>query len=577
MLKRFLSNLPKLFCGKGMEINSINMAREFLLKGNLEGAWTICQAMRAKHGESADLLALEGGILGIKGDLVEARTLLEKALWLDPEHIQANADLGNIAIAEGRSDDAIRLIDRALTLDPANPIILTNRGQIELVKKRWIEAEQYFVSALKAAPEYLLAIEALFLIYDESEQYQKAFELLDRLLALTPESGHWLRLRGFFLYKRMFQPTQADAAFDAAERAGESSAAFWVDRGICARDLGDGERAVAYFNKAHALEPDNPLPTFHTGLVHLYQQRYAEGWDAYEMRLHDEHWLGTQLPAPRWQGENLKDGILLVMVEQGLGDEIMFASCFEDLPRDMTIYADCAEKLLMIFTYSFPYIRFVPKGSLPAVAVENNDARAIPIGSLPQRYRRSFGSFPRQAYLKVPTTLQEIVREKLTPLSGMKVGISWRSGTEITRTRLRTLPLSALGKLAVLPGIAWVNLQYGSCEEDLHRLRDQYGLNVHHFPELLNPYEMTAALVQQLDLVISVGTAVAHLAGALGQRVWILVPRVPEWRYGYATREMPWYPRAEILRQEVAGCWDEPLAEVVYRLRQEECPSEMCG
>lgn len=576
MLKRLLGSLPLIFLRRHAEReknnNYLEKAHRLANVGDHAGAWAACQAARSLGGESADLLALEGGLLGMRGEYEEARRLLERVLIFSPEHAQANADLGNIALAQGRLEEAARQMDVALRQMPDNISVLCNRAQVERARENWQEAERILQRAIKLDPENRTAVEKLFSVYDESERYTDALALADRMLQTDPGSAHWLHMRGFLMYKRLFESRNADALFDLAEQAGQTSAAFWVDRGICARDLGEAERAGKYLALAHELEPENPLPIFHNGLLRLYEQRYAEGWDAYEVRLDDQHWLGAPLPAPRWDGENLNGRPLLVMAEQGLGDEIMFSSCLDDLPDSSPIYADCAEKLLSIFRASFPQITWLAKGGLPAIASKYADCMAIPMGSLPQLYRRSIEQFPRKTYLTAPVDASELAKQRLGDLSGLKVGISWRGGTEITRKRLRSLPLAVVGRLAGVGGIEWVNLQYGDCSEELAGLREQYGLFIHHWPELLEPYEMTAALVQQLDLVISVDTTVVHLAGALGQRVWALVPHVPEWRYGFSTREMPWYARVEIMRQPVAGNWDAPMDEVIARLEKYSRP-----
>lgn len=568
MLKRLLKRLTP--SGRDTDPDPLATAHRLARQGDVAGAWAACQAVRVRQGESADLLALEGGLFGIKGRYEDARRLLNAALALDSRHTGAHGDLANIALAEGRFDAAVQHNEIVLEHSPTDLAALSNRGRIERARGNWPQAEHFLLRALTVDPLHVPTLETLFSVYDEAEQYAQAIALADRLLENSPESGRWLHMRGFLLYKRLFDPIAADAYFDRAERAGIASAAFWVDRGICARDLGDGTRAETALARARALEPDNPLPVFHTGLLRLYQQRYAEGWDAYEIRLEDPQWLDTPLPAPRWQGEPLDGRPLLVMAEQGLGDEIMFASCLPDLPANVPLHAECIEKLLPIFRASFPHIHWVAKGDLPAVAAQCPAPLAIPMGSLPRLYRRDSASFPRRAYLNAPAAARAEARDKLAKLDGLKVGISWRGGTEITRKRLRSLSLPEVGRLAAVPGIAWINLQYGDCAEELFFLNETCGMTIHHWPGFLDPYECTAALVSELDLVISVDTTIVHLAGALGQQVWALIPHVPEWRYGFDAVDMPWYPHVDILRQTAAGRWDEPIATALARLRTYE-------
>jgi hypothetical protein len=193
----------------------------------------------------------------------------------------------------------------------------------------------------------------------------------------------------------------------------------------------------------------------------------------------------------------------------------------------------------------------------------------LAVGTLPSILRADAGAFDRPAaYLKADPLRVARWRERLAALgAGLKIGISWRGGTATTRGALRSIALERLAPVLATPGTCFVSLQYGSCEEDIAAARAACGIAIARFAEIDADFEETAALVDALDLVISVCTAVIHLGGGLGKRVWILVPAVPDWRYMAQGEAMPWYPAVTLFRQRRAGDWDEPVQAISQRLQ----------
>jgi hypothetical protein len=192
-----------------------------------------------------------------------------------------------------------------------------------------------------------------------------------------------------------------------------------------------------------------------------------------------------------------------------------------------------------------------------------------PIGSLPHRFRRTREDFPEHAgYLCADPEQVAICAERLRALGpGPKVGISWRGGTVQSRKALRTLPANELSKLLATPGIRFVNLQYDSPGDEAE-IASAVGTGcLQHWPDILEDYDRTAAMVCALDLVVSVCTAVIHLTGALGKPVWVMAPHVPEWRYGLHGSRMPWYPTARVFRQSERGDWSSVTGSVAAGLR----------
>jgi hypothetical protein len=302
---------------------------------------------------------------------------------------------------------------------------------------------------------------------------------------------------------------------------------------------------------------------------------YQNGWPDYEMRLADRDVPVRALRLPRWDGAALEGKTLLVYGEQGLGDQIMFASCLPDVIGGAGHCAvECAPRLEALFRRSFPAATVYAVSADGAVPPESGklsiDAE-IPIGSLPLHVRYDRAAFPyHSGYLKSDTRSVEAWRKRLALLgSGLKVGISWRGGTPKTRGPLRSLPLPQWLPILKCPHVQFVSLQYSSnAETELAALEAECSIRVVHWPEAIDDFDQTASLVCALDLVISVQTTVVHLAGALGRPAWALVAAVPEWRYLHEGSSLPWYPAVRLFRQPALHDWRSVVDRVAKELQR---------
>ena len=252
----------------------------------------------------------------------------------------------------------------------------------------------------------------------------------------------------------------------------------------------------------------------------------------------------------------------------------MFASCIGDvIPRAGHCVIDCHPKLEKLFRRSFPEATIHGGSQVDTdlswlERIPSADLK-IPSGSLPFHFRRSLDAFPRHTgYLRADEARVQHWRSRLAVLGdGLKVGLSWRGGSRFTHRGLRSLELDQLQVLLGVQGIDFVSVQYGDCAAEIDRLQQEKGISIAHWPEAIDDYDETAALVSALDLVISVQTAVVHLGGALGKPVWVMVPAAPEWRYGRSGSTIPWYPSVTLFRQRVLHDWQPVISEVTEHLR----------
>jgi tetratricopeptide (TPR) repeat protein len=362
---------------------------------------------------------------------------------------------------------------------------------------------------------------------------------------------------------------QALAAFERAITLRSDSMEAHTNCGIALQNLGRLDEAEAELARVSDAHPDDALARFHLGLCLLRRGAYATAWPDYEARLANPEAAARPPAFPRWDGNAPAPCTLLVYGEQGLGDEIMFASCLQDLMRTgARCVVECNPKLLKLFTRSFVdatvYAANAQKHVPDEIRRIGIDAE-VPLGTLPLYFRRSLRAFPEHnGYLKADPERINAWRARLDALGpGLKIGISWQGGTHATRAPLRSIPLHEWLPILTTPNLQFVSLQYTSdAPQAVATIAREHAVHIEHWPEAVADYDETAALVCALDLTISVCTAVVHLAGALGRPVWVLVPANPEWRYGNAGETMPWYPSARLFRQAARQSWGEVIAAV---------------
>lgn len=344
---------------------------------------------------------------------------------------------------------------------------------------------------------------------------------------------------------------------------------------------GKPSKALEHLDLAITLQPGHPQATWNKSLAHLELGQYQEGWDRYDAgvdaKVRAERNYATT-PIPNWNGE--KGACVVVYGEQGIGDEILFASCLPDLIRDSKLVVfDCHKKLHSLFATSFPDIDIYPTREDEQITWPHKPDRTprypfthrIAIGSLPRLYRPNLESFPGVPYIKPSIDLEGFWNARLNALGTRpKIGISWIGGHKRTRVEVRSCQLESL--LPILSQDAdFISLQYTDCEAEIREFEAKHGIKIHYFPEASHSpnYADTAALVANLDLVITVCTSVVHLAGSMGVPTWVLTPSRPAWRYRLDLDYMPWYGKAVTLFRQPPDTfdWQPVVVEVSERLK----------
>jgi tetratricopeptide (TPR) repeat protein len=455
-----------------------------------------------------------------QGDLASARANVSRALELRPDLPEAHCNMGLVLAQLGNEADALRYLERALQLDPSLEEAQLNRA----------------------------------VLLSQMLRVEPALAAWDAILGRRPRCVEAHAAKSALLM-RLGQHAEAEACLDAAEALG-------LDAGRAVQALD------ALRDQVEQTEIEWGL-----ALIHLARGDFTKGWPLYEARLvktFDSPRRAYRLP--QWRGEPLQEGALLVMAEQGLGDEIMFASCYPDvIERAPRCVVECDPRLATLFERSFPGCRVkgVPRSNDQRWLQDNPQLRwQIHAGSLPRLFRDRESRFPQHAgYLRPDPLRVEAWRARLAALgNGMKVGIAWNGGLAHTRRALRSLPLADLAPLLRGSTHVFVSLQHDDDGSGAARLGGLSGVRVHAFPEALKDLDECAALLGALDVAVTVCSSIAHLGGAVGIPTWVLAPRVAEWRYLRSGEALPWYPSVRVFRQEQDENWSAVVERVTEAL-----------
>ena len=424
---------------------------------------------------------------------------------------------------------------------------------------RYMDSHFDFVPALLLAANIML----------DAERFGAAYVYIQRASQLAPdESVVWNNLA--LCYQETEQPEEALKCFIKALNRDPNDLLALGNLAKLYNDLGEPQKAINCTDRALKLNSKMPEARYNKGISLLTLGQWEEGWKGYEFNLgkhqgRRERVFGT---IPRWTGE--KGLTLIAYGEQGVGDEINFASCIPDLKRENEVIIECDRRLEGLFRRSFGgtvYGTRYVKGGLEWPTQHPIDA-TVAFGSLPGFFRNSQDAFPGTPYL-VPDPLRCVAWKAALDSLGpkLKVGIAWTGGIRKTFRHLRSLTLKDLEPIW-RQDATFVSLQYKDATEECAEVEASTGIKIHHWPYATQTQDMDdqAALMSQLDLVITVQQTAVHIGGGLGVPTWALIPKTPLWRYGLTGTTMPWYGSVRLYRQK--SDWVHCIAEAASDLRK---------
>jgi tetratricopeptide (TPR) repeat protein len=497
--------------------------------GRLQEALANYERAGALQPDLVDAHYNRAGVLRKMGRRAEAAAGYETAVALAPAFAEAHYNLGLVLAELSRPSDACQAYDRAIAAKPDFAEAFHNRGLALMALARHSEALDSFEAAVVHKPAFVDAMYSSALMLQKLDRRGEALAALDRTLALAPGS--------------------ADAHYA---------------RGLVLHEMGRPDEGIESFDQALIHRPDHVETLFCRSLSLLLAGRFEEGWREYEWRLKTPEMAGELRGAdvPCWRGEPLERRIIYLHGEQGLGDTLQFC-------RYAALISPPAQ---VILESPAPLTRLL--ASLPGAA--SVIARGAPVPafdvhcsllSLPSIFSPTLASIPADVpYLAANPAEAARWRRRLSPLPGLKVGLVWSGGQRPDQPnaaaidRRRSIALDAMAPLAEVTGVTYVSLQKGPPARQASA--PPPGMALVDFTDELDDFADTAALVEALDLVISVDTSVAHLAGALGKPVWLLNRFDTCWRWLLDRDDSPWYPTLRQFRQSASGDWTGVMQSV---------------
>lgn len=437
----------------------------------------------------------------------------------------------------------------------------------------------------------------------ESGDYPEAMALANELLSDDFDDATALFFLGYCLLKTERYGLACNI-FQRVAQMMPNKAEPWNNAGMCYQEVWNLTEAEKCFRKSLQLEPDDPAAMQNLALIYvnrclpdeamkwisraekitgeptwvaldnkalalLMSGHWKEGWACYKAtagRDKNRQLRSYRTPEePMWNGEK---GKIVIYPNQGLGDEIAFASCIPDAMEKAEVIIDCDHRLEGLFRRSFPKAK-VYGTRFKARHWEEEIDYSIPNDCLPAMFRNSDAEFPGTPYLKADPERRLQWRAVFDTLRKPVIGISWTGGNKHTGKQKRSLQLEQLEPLLRSVDATWVSLEYRERSEAIEAFTKKTGIQIHSWKRATqtDDYDDTAALVAELDLVVCVTTAMVHLCGALGKEAWVMVPNKPRWFYRLVGDSMPWYKSVKLFRQKNNEPWDGAIADVSKLLK----------
>lgn len=534
-----------------------------------------------------------------EGHFCDAEACLAKVATLRPDSPTALLEWGRALRKLKASQRAMEVLAKAVALAPASAEAYIELGLAWAEAGRRAEAKDAYLRALQLRPEYPEALNNLGVLYQQTGALDDAAKCLRRSASLEPRaSGTHNNLGVVLAEQRQFEQAiecyhralaiDADYAIawnnlgnalrtlgrhNEAIAALERAVALKADYAEAANNLaithlqnGDAGRALHFYDRALLLRPDYPEAHMNRGLARLSLGQLVGGWADYEWRWHLKSLSDKRLPGVHWDGASLAGKRLVVRYEQGLGDTFQFVRYLGQLKeRGATVIFEGKSETRALLARTPGIDHFLEKGStFPAYDYWTC------LLSLPGHLGTTLDNIPAPIpYVRGDPDLGARWKTLLAGLESFRVGIAWQGNPQHRGDRQRSVPLQQFAPLARVEGVRLVSLQRGFGSEQLASLGGAF--DVETFADVgedVDPFLRTAAILSNLDLVVTVDSAIAHLAGAMGVPVWVALPFAADWRWLRGRDDSPWYPSMRLFRQTRVGEWPEVFERMAIAVRQ---------
>lgn len=508
-----------------------------------------------------------GNVFYQKGDFEEAIKNYQHAIKFNPNNFEAYNNIGAALKAMDRIDSAIDYYKKALRIKPDAEEIYFNLGVAFNDQCELDAAINNYHKAVALNPDYAEAYNNLGTALNEQGKFEEAIENYNTAVRLKPGYAEALNNLGS-AFNDMGKYDEAVEKFKQALQIEPDSAEIHYNIGNNFKGKGEYEKAIEKYKNAIALNSGYAAAHWNMGLTCLLLGRYKEGWMEYEWRFKKaEHKTiySYKLDLPRWNGLSFAGKRLLIHDEQGFGDTIQFVRYLPIVKAlGGTVIFETRKPLINILR-GFPGIDELVERSNDKEAYTGCDLY-MPLLSLPGIFNTTVVTIPDKApYLYADSGKKDYWLGRLKG-DGLKVGLVWAGKAGHLNDKNRSCRLEHFLPLSHIKGIQLYGLQKGDVASQIERLPE--GLIQANLGEEFEDFSDTAGIIESLDLVITVDTAAAHLAGAMGKPVWTLLPFAPDWRWMLDREDSPWYPTMRLFRQKKAGDWDEVISFLAEELKR---------
>lgn len=529
-----------------------------------EAVATFRRALRVAPHDAALHFNL-GNALAAQGELAEAAEAYRQAIRLAPRLTAAHLALGNVLQRQGRHGDAVQAYETAIRISPAVSAAHLQSGNARRALGDIKGAVAAYRRALNMNGDFAPAWCNLSAVCYQQGLLETAIICARQAIALAPGyADAFCNLGNALLALGAFR--DAEAAYRAAIASAPNLAAAHANLGAALRDMGRLAEAEHALRTALELAPQSAPAHFNLGLVLLSAGKWEEGWPEHEWRWHTGAMPALRLSVPQWEGEDARGRTILLHAEQGLGDTLQFVRYAPLLAaRGARVILQVQRPLVRLLKHLPGPSRVLAEGETPPEFELHCPLMSLPyaFGTTPATVPA--GPYENGAYLRADALLIARWQARLPPRRGaLRVGLVWAGDPRAGEPRAhyadkrRSIPLTAFAPLGGVKGVEFFSLQWGKARKDAV----PPGLALIDLMGEVSDFADTAALIAGLDLVISVDTAVAHLAGALGKPVWLLSRFDGCWRWLTKREDSPWYPTMRLFRQQAPGNWAPVIARV---------------
>jgi tetratricopeptide (TPR) repeat protein len=523
---------------------------------------------------------LQGNLHRRQGRAEDAITSYRKALSIAPRYLEAIGNLGDTLQLVGRHEEAAAIIRQAVGRWPDLAPLRYNLGNALWAAGQRSEAIASYRTALQIDPNFVIALSNLGNALKETGQIEESIACHKRCVELEPG----VAMHRMNLSVSVQESGDAEGAVDLCRQAiaiSPQAAEPYAYLATALEKTGQRDQAIEQYRKSIDVHPSYPLAHTNLGLTLLLMGQFEEGWRQFEWRWETEPLarVRRRYTKPRWDGttwsawpghDDRPEGTLLLHGEQGIGDSIQFVRFARQIAsRGWRVILECHSKLGRLFRANDLGLAEVVEPFDHAPPAVEYDAY-LPIASLPlilgEIDPRTSPAVACGSYLRADPALEQIWKDRIGGGDEtIKVALVWGGNPSHVNDRGRSIPLSRLGPL-VRPGVRFFSLQIGNAAEQASAPPE--GMELIDLTKHIEDFADSAAMLASMDLLISVDTAAAHLAGAMGRPVWIPLPFAPDWRWMLQREDSPWYPTARLFRQEKRDQWDQPIQRMAEALAQ---------